>query len=349
MIRKLTFILFALLVWAVPASAQDATGDILARVNNLRASLGLPAYRINGALSAAAQSQAQWMADSGVISHNRADGSGPRTRAVNAGYPTADVAENIYGGTNASVDAAWAFWVNSGIHYAGLVNTRYQEIGIGVARGSDLTTYVLVFGNPGGPPPGQPPSITGGGGGAGQSAPPSYVLGVDERGFIKHQVQPGDTLGDIALLYGYTWDDIPYMKAVNGIVDNRSLEIGAVFLVPPWDGTYTPTPGGAEVTPTPGQADATATPEASLTPTPVPPTRAPVATSAAMPETLALPVTPPTAAAAAATPNTVLAAGVGGTITRKGTSPWLAVALTVQVGLLLVAGFEFVRRSRRKK
>ena len=71
----------------------------------------------------------------------------------------------------------------------------------------------------------------------------SYVLGLDEFGNIKHEVQPGHTMGDIALIYGYTWDDIPAMLALNNMTrdDIRYLQPGEVFLVPPKDGTFTPT------------------------------------------------------------------------------------------------------------
>lgn len=352
--RRLFFLLVIVIAVTVPASAQDAAGDLLGRINNLRSSLGLAPYTINGALSVAAQSQAQWMADNSLISHNRPDGSGPRSRAVNAGYSTADVAENIYGGTNATVDAAWTFWINSAIHYAGLTNTRYQEIGIGAARGSDFTTYTLVFGNPGGPAPGQPPVVSGNTANGAPAEPPSYVLGVNEQGFIMHQVQPGDTLGDIALLYGYTWDDIPYMKEINGLQDNRSMEIGAVFLVPPYDGTYTPTPGGASAaTPESTEQIVAMINTATLMPSPTDiPTRAPIATAAAMPEVLAMAVAEHTSeptTAATIPPQMASMVNTTGTITRKGTSPWLGIALVVQVGLLLVAGIEFVRRSRRGK
>lgn len=350
--RRLFVIVLLLIVWELPAEAQG--GDLLTRVNNLRTSLGLAPYTVNGALSAAAQSQAQWMADNSLISHNRPDGSSPRSRASASGYPSTDVAENIYGGTNASADAAWTFWVNSPIHYAGLTNSRYQEIGIGSASGRDFTTFALVFGNPGGPAPGQPPSINNSSG-AGAAAPPSFVLGQNEQGFIMHQVQPGDTLGDIALLYGYTWDDIPYMKEVNGLQDNRSLEIGAVFLVPPYDGTYTPTPGGSgpEVTATPAPTEVVAVAQAaSLTPTSVP-TRITIATAAAIPESMLLPLPEATqevmmiAAVATQPVQEMLTTETTGTITRKSSPPWLAIALTVQIGLLVVAGFEFARRSRR--
>lgn len=360
MIRRLLLgcLLFSLLMPALVWS-QGAAGDMLGRINNLRGSLGLPGYRINGALSAAAQSQAQWMADTGIISHTRPDGSGPRTRAVNAGYGTTDVSENIYGGTNANVDTAWSFWVNSGVHYRGLINDRYQEVGVGIASGSAGNMYVLVFGNPGGPPPYvAPPSAGGSAAASGPSAPPSYVLGVDARGFIMHEIQPSDTLGDIALLYGYTWDDIPYMKDVNGLADHYSLQVGEVFLVPPHDGTYTPTPDEAQsAVGTPEAADEeqpTATPQPSDTAEPtLVPTLAGIATAAAMPEVIAMAIGPaptetltPVAVAAVSTQAAPVLAG--STVTRSGPSPWLALALVLQVGLLGAAGFEFARRMRRR-
>ncbi|MBZ0292825.1 MAG: LysM peptidoglycan-binding domain-containing protein, partial [Anaerolineae bacterium] len=244
-------LLVGVLFLLFPAFSVNAqAGDLLTRINSLRASLGLPGYTLNGVLSAAAQSQAQWMADTGTISHNRPDGSSPRARALAAGYGTADVSENIYGGTLASIDTAWTFWINSDIHYRGLTNSRYADVGIGIAGGS-INTFVLVFGNPGGPAPGAPQIASSSG--SGPAAPPSYIVGQDNFGNIMHEVQPGDTLGDIALIYGYTWDDLDYMRHLNNLEGNL-LEVGSVFLVPPHDGTWTPTPGG--------EPPATETPEA---------------------------------------------------------------------------------------
>lgn len=354
-------LIFILALAAIPARAQGEAGDLLARINNLRGSLGLPGYSLNGALSAAAQSQAQWMAETGNISHTRPDGSTPRSRAAAFGYPTTEVSENIYGGTNAGVDAAWNFWVNSRIHYAGLSNVRYKEVGIGIARTAWGATFVLVFGNPGGPEY-VPPQVKAGGGGGGQ---PSFVAGLDSHGNIMHEVQPGDTLGDIALIYGYTWSDIPEMLALNGLTetDIRELEIGSIFLVPPHDGTYTPTAPAETATPAPTEPAAilplpdTPTPQPLPTETPAPPAVLAIATSDSVPQVFAL-VAPTYAPAATASPDALRVAaavtgealvktpGVVTASTRQ--SPWLAIGLIVQVGVLLVAGFEFIRRARRR-
>lgn len=345
-------------------AAQD---DLLGRINALRASLGLPGYTGNGSLSAAAQQQAQWMVDNDcAIAHTHPDGSNPRSRARSFGYTTDDVSENIYCGTMASADSAWTFWINSGIHYAGLVNTRYKEIGIGSATGATGTSFVLVFGNPGGPafvPPVQAAS-SGGGGEAAPQGPPSYVVGLDEHGNIEHQIQEGDTLGQIALIYGYTWADIPGMLALNGMseADYRDLDVGAIFLVPPHDGTYTPTPGDAP-TSTPEAATATplpASPTLAASPvenlsivSTVTPTQASIGISDTIPQVVvmlvatatAAPSDQPTEIAMLETPVTRTSAGV---ITPSGSSPWLVIALVVQVGVLLLAGFEFIRRMRKR-
>lgn len=366
--------------------AQGETGDIFARVNNLRASVGRAPYNLNSALSAAAQSQAQWIVDTGNVSHTHPDGSGPRTRALNAGYPSTQVSENIYGGTNASVDSAWTFWMNSGIHYAGMVNASYNDVGVGAAHGSWGAAYVLVFGNSGGPPP--PPQSAGSNnastgsnsGNSAAAAPPSYVVGLDENGNIMHQVQPGDTLGDIALIYGYTWDDLPEMMALNGLNDVHDLEVGSIFLVPSKNQPRVANAPTTEDTVTERSAPiVTATPipatitpfvalmpvrEATLVVTPLAEptqTAAPVAIATAdgsIPAFLNAPMTATPSTAQATAQGTQVAMVPTGVLqeqstaatppaTRSNSSLWIVIAVAVQVFVLAVAGVEFLRRARR--
>jgi hypothetical protein len=352
--RQKLLIIILILSLVSLAHAQSAAGDLLGRVNGLRASLGLASYSLNGTLSAAAQSQAQWMVETGNVSHSRPDGSTPRSRAQAAGYSSTFVSENIYGGTNATADTAWNFWINSAIHYAGLTSPNYQDIGIGVASGAWGSTYVLVFGNPGGPPPLPPQAARAEGAAASQ---PSFVVGLDANGNIMHEVQEGDTLGDIALIYGYTWDDIPYMMQLNGLTNPRDLDIGSILLVPPYGGTYTPTPGEAPpvqaTTPAP-TVELDATSEADLgilTPTVVAASATPLPASVTPTAISVVTATTPTLIAAVptadATPIGITAAG--GTITQSGTSPWLTIAVIVQVGVLVVAGLDYVLRGRKRR
>lgn len=266
---SLSLVLFALclLVIVPPLAAQGDAGDLLARVNNLRASLGLPPYSLNGSLGAAASDQAAWMLATSSVTHTRPDGSNPRSRAAAAGYPSQVVSENIYMGGLATVDTAWTFWINSAVHYAGLTNRNYTEIGIGVARDSSGAAYVLVFGNPSGTwgaASSGGSTASGGGASAANNAPPSFVLGQDPNGNIMHQIQDGDTPGQIALIYGYTWEDIPYMMQLNGLTDNRVLQVGSVFLVPPHDGTWTPSAPTSPTAASTSEATAETTPAADL-------------------------------------------------------------------------------------
>ncbi len=268
MMRWTRFLWIALLVALVPpllSYGQDPAGYLLGQVNGLRQSLGLPGYAANGALAAAAQNQAQWMADTGQISHTQYDGSTPSVRAQRAGYGSSLVSENIYMGSNATAATAWQWWLNSPIHYRGITSANYTEIGIGVASGASGTAFVLVFGNPGGVLP-APVRVNRSGGSAASSSAsgagglPPFVVGLDNYGNIMHEVQPGHTLGEIAMLYGYSWDDLERIRQLNEMSEpeGRQLAVGSVLLIPPAGGTYTPTPGEPPTTtPTPGVEQAT--------------------------------------------------------------------------------------------
>lgn len=259
--RLLALLLICLSLALRPAAQGDASAYLLAQTNSLRGTRGLPAYTPHPALNAAAANHARWLAGNNRLSHYQEDGAGPRARAVNAGFPSSWVSENIYLGSSAGAQSAWNWWLNSEIHFAGLVSPQYDMVGIGSAAAGGRTAFVMLFGNSGA---GRAPAS-----GAGAPAPArrSFVLGYDEVGNIKHEVQPGQTLGDIALIYGYTWDDIDAMLALNGMTraDQRRLQPGSVFLVPPPAGTYTPTspPPSATATVSPAATSPAALPSAT--------------------------------------------------------------------------------------
>ncbi len=274
--RRLLLILAILLGFIIPAAAQDAASVLLPRINNLRASKGLPPYAPQASLTAAANNHARWMADTGEISHVQPDGSGPRARAVNAGFPSSWISENIYRG--ASALSAWQWWLQSPSHYAGLVSPNYDKIGIGSASGAKGNAYVLVFGNSTGRLA-EGSAAAGGGAASAAGGGASYVLGLDEFGNIKHEVQPGQTIGHILLIYGYTWDDYPYLLELNGMIeaDRLNMQPGSVILVPPKAGTFTPAPKATVEATTEATAAPTITatqPAATITATPAPVTAA---------------------------------------------------------------------------
>ena len=344
--------------------AQDDVGELLRRINGLRSSLGLHAYTLNVSLTAAAQNQASWMANSGQISHTQPDGSTPRVRAVAAGYQSTWVSENIYMGTRATAVSAWNWWLNSPIHYAGITSRNNFEIGIASAAGASGKAYVLVFGNPGGlAPVSAPRSANNAGSSASSDAPlsqPSFVVGVDNVGNILHEIQPGDTLGDIAIIYGYTWDDLPYIREINGFTEEqgRQLEIGAVLLVPPWEGTFTPTPGDAPTITMQPTSDVVVVTMAPTFFTSVPPDESRTRTPEPTPSVAATPT--PAWVASTVTPTPLIVAAADEVLNETtqappevvivqdgGDSPLIYVAVALQICLLSIAGYEFWRRRRQ--
>ncbi len=148
-VRTIALLGVALALWRAqaPLYAQDETTWLLTQINNLRASLGLPAYRLNPQLSAAATLHSQYMVNTCDVSHTEANGSTPASRARAQGYTGSWISENIYMGQLARAEDAWNFWINSPIHYQGLTHNVINEVGIGVAYGECGQGYTLLFGH----------------------------------------------------------------------------------------------------------------------------------------------------------------------------------------------------------
>ena len=147
-----TLILAGVLGALIPtATAQaDPVADILARINALRTQNGLLPLALSDTLAASAQAHSDDMATTGNVSHTGSDGSSPDDRIRAAGYghwrDFGIWGENIDGGQRATVDIAWNFWINSQVHRNNLLNTRYREVGIGVATSDQGTFFTLNFG-----------------------------------------------------------------------------------------------------------------------------------------------------------------------------------------------------------
>jgi LysM repeat protein len=238
------WVLFAcLLVLPVPATAQeDPATAVFGFVNNVRASQGLPPFRYQAALAAAAQNQANWMASTGIYSHTQTDGSTPYSRAVAAGYPSAgSVSENIVGGTKLSPRGGVIWWENSPVHYNTMVSTRYVEAGTAFATNGQQNFYVLVVGLP--PEAGASglprPSV--------QESAPLYITPVQlaepgEDGSIVHKVQVGQALWTLAASYDV---DLDILRLINGLSEGDLLRPGDEVIIRLAEGQApppTPTP-----------------------------------------------------------------------------------------------------------
>lgn len=120
-----------------PVAGYDPSAESLfvSLVNNLRASVGLPALAPVGELRSYARSWSQHMAKTGAFEHsNLFDIPGPWQSA----------AENTAAGT--SVQSAFDALVSSSGHYANMVNPTFTDIGSGVwtdAGGKLWVTHVF--------------------------------------------------------------------------------------------------------------------------------------------------------------------------------------------------------------
>jgi uncharacterized protein YkwD len=114
------------------ASASPNTAYLIALVNNYRAANGVGPLAEAGDADAKAQQQANDMAASGSIYHsNLASGIQPGWAAIG---------ENV--GVGATIDSVEASLQASAPHRANLLSGSYNQVGVGVAVGSDGRVYV---------------------------------------------------------------------------------------------------------------------------------------------------------------------------------------------------------------
>ena len=123
-----------------PAQTDVAAAkqDIIDRTNALRRTKGVAALRVNDKLMQAAQVRADEMAASGIYSHTRPDG-----RKSNTVTDSRYTGENIHSISDLYLEQQHKtlsetvvnLWSNSKAHTDNMTNSRYGEIGVGLARG----------------------------------------------------------------------------------------------------------------------------------------------------------------------------------------------------------------------
>jgi uncharacterized protein YkwD/LysM repeat protein len=263
------------------ASAQSSEAyDIIAMVNQIRTSQGLPAYEIDPVLMAVAQAQNDWRAANNLITHEGPDGSRPVDRVTAAGYGdcgTVFVSENIVSGTGMTPEEAIEWWVNSPVHYNTIVGQNYVDTGAAFASVDGTNHYLLLAAYYFGGTSDCEPSISGGEDEIVPAAP-VVVATPDEDGRIVHQVQPGQTLWTIAAAYQI---EVADLAALNNMTAQSFIYPGQELIIA-LDVTPEPTVGPSGEAPT---ATATRTPRLTSTPGP---TRTQTATSTPEPERLLL-------------------------------------------------------------
>ncbi|HMO78331.1 MAG TPA: CAP domain-containing protein [Candidatus Paceibacterota bacterium] len=144
---------FQALLWQ---TSEWLVGAILPAVvvtltNNERQALAAPPLYRNPLLDQAASLKAEHMAALGYFAHNSPDGVTPWHWFKEVGYVYAHAGENLAVYFSDSDEVVKA-WMNSPTHRANIVNSTYQEIGIGTAKGRyqgyDTVFVVQLFGTP---------------------------------------------------------------------------------------------------------------------------------------------------------------------------------------------------------
>ncbi len=234
--------------------------DVIAAVNALRSANGLPPYKVNNSLMAAAQAHSEYQASIGSLTHNGANGSSPKGRAVAAGYgggKTVFVSENIAMGLNMSAQGAVNIWQGDNLHLMTMLSFSYQDAGVGVATDGDIVYYTLDAGNISGSAPVQPPA------GSTQISPsgaaptrtvlasefiqPVIVASPLPDGSIIHVVQSGQFLITIAEMYAITLKEL---LSLNSLTEKSVIYPGDRLLIRPAQLTPTSTPAAPAITKT---------------------------------------------------------------------------------------------------
>jgi hypothetical protein len=157
--RSFALALTALSLTVLPlASATADSGSdaaFVSRTNSSRSAYGLPPLSVAGDLTSIARQHAARMAASRAIFHNQS-----LTSQVCC---WTDLGENV--GAGSTVDGIHQAFMASPEHRANILSSRYTQIGVGTARGSDGRLYVdEVFRRPDGATPAAvlpPPPSTG--------------------------------------------------------------------------------------------------------------------------------------------------------------------------------------------
>ncbi|MFE0673367.1 sigma-70 family RNA polymerase sigma factor [Streptomyces sp. NPDC058867] len=127
-------------------SAPTGTvGQVVALVNEERASAGCGPLAADSLLNQAALGHSQDMAARDFFDHTNPDGADPGQRITAAGYRWSTYGENIAKGQQTPA-AVMDSWMNSPGHRANILNCSFKDIGIGMHDGPGGPWWTQAFG-----------------------------------------------------------------------------------------------------------------------------------------------------------------------------------------------------------
>ena len=226
--------------------------DVIAAVNALRASYGLPPYDVDNLLMLAAQGQADYLASIAPNvgnGHVGPGGTDADARALAVGYPYVeglDINENWASiPLGMSIESLIATEWSDDVHMHTMLHERGQYIGAGVAV-SGSTAYIVVdvaayWGDMGLTP--QEENSSSGSNAATQQVVSNFIAPVvlaepRSDGSIVHLTQSGQSLWLLALHYDVSIDRL---RELNQMGADDVIYIGQEILIqPPTPATATP-------------------------------------------------------------------------------------------------------------
>ena len=239
---------------SVKYSAEVSAYDLIAAMNSLRVSNGLPALVEDPIINAVAQSTAQIMA-ANQMSWHIGDVSGRLTAAGYGGGSRVWATENFAVG-NQTIDEIMVVWSDAS-HMLPAVVAAYCHVGAGTAKSTNGMTYYILQAaytdgkscGPYNPPNGNntPGADTTPRVYVSQIIMPVKIATPDVEGKIFHSVLAGQTFWAIAIAYHITIKDL---KSWNNLADAATLKMGQKLFIPGKNtvGYATPTqPGGIQI------------------------------------------------------------------------------------------------------
>jgi|CXWL01.1.fsa_nt_gi uncharacterized protein YkwD len=226
-------------VLASPQNQITSAGQLIDAVNSLRLFYGLPALISHPILIQTAQSQADYMAATGQVTHSRPGGITYTQQLLSLGFPLAgDLslggfrAENILMSSGPLVwDGVPPAWQDEQ-HMNTMLSQNYTHIGAGVSQGGNGYYYAVDTAATTSNGQMQPNALQNGG--SGEAAGVSqYMVPVAKStarpdGDVIHAVQYGQSLWSIAIEYETT---IKNIQALNNLGEDLVVFQGQELLV----------------------------------------------------------------------------------------------------------------------
>ncbi len=219
--------------------------QLIEAVNNLRISYGLPPLTWHSILMQSAQSQADYMAATGQVTHSRPGGISYTQQLLSLGFPLAgDLslggfrAENILSSNGPLVwDGVPPGWQDE-LHMNTMLSQNFTHIGAGVSQGAN-NSYYYALDNAASTGSGQmqesastilgsAPGGSGAAAGVSQYMVPVSISTSRPDGDVFHKVQYGQSLWSIAIAYGTT---IKNIQALNNLGQDLVVYQGQKLLV----------------------------------------------------------------------------------------------------------------------